>query len=363
LVSLLRDRGYLSHGLSEGEESAAWMATLPDYAFQPSASGHSLARVDALFERLLDREADPRAEASGNYVAAVGDDEQFAVAVALIAGELGFPARVVVGARLSSPEPGLRTCDGGVCQAQDLAAWTEVQSSAGDWVAVDVTPQFAQSPSLEVTQQRDPENVTEVRPDSVEEVLPPDPLQNDSASDDPVDDAAGMDLTWLWPALRIAGVVLLILALAIGPFLIVIGAKAARRRSRRTQGPAMARIAGGWDEYVDAAVDAGLDAPPTFTRGELAEAFGSPAGAELAETADRAVFSGSPSSDDDASAFWRTVDEERRRLVREQGFWRAVVRTVSLKSLFRQLGPATGARKRIAERGKHRAAEPVRLTS
>ena len=85
LVALLRERGYLSHGLSRGRGSAAWMASLPGYAFQPSASGHSLARIDALFGRLLERETDPRAEASGNYVAAVGDDEQFAVAVALIA--------------------------------------------------------------------------------------------------------------------------------------------------------------------------------------------------------------------------------------------------------------------------------------
>ena len=79
------------------------MATLPGYSFKASASGHSLARIDALFARLLERETDPRAEASGNYVAAVGDDEQFAVATALVAAELGFPARVVVGARLSAP--------------------------------------------------------------------------------------------------------------------------------------------------------------------------------------------------------------------------------------------------------------------
>ena len=60
-----------------------WMQSLPDYTFQPSASGHSLARIDALFARLLEREVDPRAAASANYVAAVGDDEQFAAAVAL----------------------------------------------------------------------------------------------------------------------------------------------------------------------------------------------------------------------------------------------------------------------------------------
>ncbi len=59
---------------------------------------------------------DPRAEATGNYVAAVGDDEQFAVATALIARELGFPARVVVGARLETADATLSTCDAGECR-------------------------------------------------------------------------------------------------------------------------------------------------------------------------------------------------------------------------------------------------------
>src|SRR5690606_18291728 len=129
---------------------------------------------------LLERESDPRAAASDNFVAAVGDDEQFAVAAALIADELGFPARVVVGARLWSDDPGVRVCESGACRAQDLSAWTEVFTDDGRWVPVDVTPQWAQSPSLEVTEQRDPENVTEVRPDSVEEVVPPAPVQEDS---------------------------------------------------------------------------------------------------------------------------------------------------------------------------------------
>ena len=189
LVGLLRERGYLSHALAVGDDTPLWMQSLADYTFQPSASGHSLARIDAMFARLLERETDPRAAASENYVAAVGDDEQFAAAVALVARELGFPSRVVVGARLASSDPALRTCEAGVCRAQDLAAWTEVQSAAGDWVAVDVTPQYDQSPSLEVTEQRNPENVTEVRPDPVEDVVPPDPVQEDSGADDRADDA------------------------------------------------------------------------------------------------------------------------------------------------------------------------------
>ncbi|MGK3953928.1 transglutaminaseTgpA domain-containing protein [Microbacterium sp. I2] len=361
LVSLMRERGYLSHGLAAGEEDSlpAWATQLSDYSFQPSASGHSLARVETMFSRLLERETDPRAEASGNFVAAVGDDEQFAVAAALMARELGFPARVVLGARLDATDAELSACDEGACRAGDLAAWTEVQSADGEWVAVDVTPQYDQSPSLDVTEQRDPENVTEVRPDSVEAVVPPEPTQEDSASDRAAEEEAAVDLAWLWPVLRIAGVVTLVLALAFGPFLIVLGAKASRRRSRRRAAAPASRIAGGWDEYVDAAVDAGRDAPRALTRSELAEAFASPSGAALATAADRAVFSTATLDAAEAEEYWATVDAERRALRRERGFWRGALATVSLRSLLRPLASESGAGLRIAERGRRRA-EPAR---
>jgi len=361
LVQLLRERGYLSHALEVGEQDPTWMRELPEYTFQPSASGHSLARVDAMFGRLLERETDPRAAASENYVAAVGDDEQFATAVALIAQELGFPARVVVGARLASAEPALATCQAGVCRARDLAAWTEVQSAAGEWVPIDVTPQFAQSPSLAVTEQRNPENVTEVRPEAVEDVVPPDPVQEDSGADDRTDDAEALDLAWLWPILRIGGIVLLVLLLVAGPFVLVGAAKAARRRARRTQGAPAVQIAGGWDEYVDSAVDSGRDASPVLTRSELAGLFATSSGEVLARDADRAVFSGAAVSSAEAQAFWRIVDAERSGLARERGVWRRIVATVSLRSFVRHLAPP-GTRSRFAERGKRRVTQPARLT-
>ena len=117
-----------------------------------------------------------------------------------------------------------------------------------------------------------------------------------------------------WPVLRIGG------ARAARPRA-RLRAVPRRRSARRPhgdgraapQGTPAARIAGGWDEYVDAAVDAGREAPRPLTRRELAEAFATPSGAELAETADRAVFSGAAAADEDAAAFWRLVDAERRR--------------------------------------------------
>lgn len=362
LVTLLRERGYLSHALDVGDTAPAWMSELPGYRFQPSAAGHSLARIDDMFDRLLEREGDPRAASTGNYVAAIGDDEQFAVAVALIARELGFPSRVVVGARLAAPDAGLSVCRDGVCRAQDLSAWTEVQSADGRWIPVDVTPQYAQSPSLEVTEQRDPENVTEVLPDPVEEVVPPDPVQEDSARDDEDEEATGLDLAWLWPILRIAGLVLLVLLLLLGPFLAVIAAKAARRRSRRRTGDVPARVASGWEEYVDAAVDAGHPAPASLTRAEFARSVASPRGEELAAVADRAVFSRAGIAESDAAEFWRRVDQERRRLRRERGFWRGLVATVSLRSFIRQLSPGADS-SRPVERGKRRGTLPARATT
>lgn len=364
LVDLLRQRGYLSHGLDGGAASEAWRAALPDYRFQPSASGHSLARVDTMFQRLLEREADPRAAASGNFVAAVGDDEQFATAVALVARELGFPSRVVLGARLSSDDPGLPTCAAGVCRARDLAAWTEVLSAAGDWIPVDATPQYAQSPSLDVTEQRDPEIVTEVRPDAVEQILPPDPVQEDaSAADRPADDG-GLSLAWLWPILRVALIVLLVLLLVAGPFAAVVVAKAARRRARRGADTPAARIAGGWDEYADAAADARRAVPRALTRAEIAAALATDGGAELALLADRAAFGGPAVrlSDADAERCWRIVDDERRALRREAGFWRGLAATVSLRSFVRQLAPVPGVRSRFAERGRRPSSRPVRPT-
>lgn len=365
LVRLLRERGFLSHALDEGEQTPVWRAGLAGYVFQPSASGHSLARIDTLFSRLIERESDPRAVASDNFVAAVGDDEQFSVAVALVARELGFASRVVVGARLTSSDPGLSTCESGTCRAKDLAAWAEVLSDDGRWIAVDATPQWEQSPSLEVTEQRDPENVTEVRPDTVEEVVPPEPVQEDSARDAPDDDAGGIDLAWLWPILRVAGIVLLVLAVVLGPFLAVLAAKASRRRGRRTTSDPVEKIAGGWEEYVDAGVDAGHPAPRELTRSELAAAFGTPSGGQLAATADRAVFAREQTTPDDAAEFWRIVDDERRRLSRERGFWRRFVTALSLRSFVRLIAPRPSRPRspRSVERGKRRPAAGGRTTT
>ncbi|WP_439591818.1 transglutaminase domain-containing protein [Microbacterium sp.] len=366
LVSLLRERGYLSHGLQSGQTAAPrWAESLGAYSLQPSASGHSLGRIETLFDRLLEREADPRAEASGNYVAGIGDDEQFAVAVALIARELGFPSRVVVGARLASGDVDVAVCPDGACRAQDMSAWAEVLSTGGDWVPIDATPQHEEAPSLEVIEQRDPENVTDVRPDAPEEILPPDPVQQDAAAPEPGDDASGVDLAWLGPTLRIVAASLLVLLLVAGPVAAVVIAKRMRRRARRSAATPAERIVGGWEEYVDAATDAGREIPHAATRAELAAVFATSEGEPLAALADRAAFAGADAGfgDDDAEAYWSRVESQRRTLTRERGFWRGVLATVSLRSIIRPLAPAPGSRTLFTERGRRQVPRPARPTS
>ncbi|MBM7751520.1 hypothetical protein JOE53_000240 [Microbacterium laevaniformans] len=329
LVTLLRSRGYLSHALRPPAVGAAWMQQLgAGYTFAPSASGHSLARIDAMFTALLAREADPAAVAADDLVAAVGDDEQFSAAVALIARELGFPARVVVGTRLTSSDPDAATCAGGVCRAGDVSAWVEVRVASGDWIPVDVTPQHVRPPRTERTEQPDPQIATSVRPDGVDEVQPQRPAQEDSAA--PTDRSDPLDLRWLWTTLGITGGVLAVLLVLAGPFAAIVIAKALRRRRRRRQDRPADAIAGGWDEYLDVAVDAGRRPPPAATRSEIAQALARPAAGTLARTADEAVFSARPMAPDEADEFWRIVEDERAALTTSR--WRRLRAAVSLRS-------------------------------
>lgn len=365
LVELLRERGYLSHSLAapDGAEAPGWAADLAGYTFQPSPAGHSLARIDQIFERLIERERN--AQGSGeSLVAAVGDDEQFAVASALIAGELGFPSRVVVGANLQGPgeEPAVGSCAAGVCRAGDLSVWAEVQSADQQWVAIDVTPQHAVLPESDLTHQQDPKEPTEVRPDTAEAVSPPDPVQQDAASQTADASDREADLGALWAALRIGGLAFLALAVLIAPFLVVVAAKAMRRRARRTRTGAADRIAGGWEEYLDHAVDGGMPAPHALTRTEIATLYATPAAGQLATRADRAVFGSDAVAASEPDEFWRIVDDERRWIRRRMGIGKRVRAAVSLRSFTRTLASPRAMTKseRSPERRKRSSYDETR---
>ncbi|MEN2740190.1 transglutaminase domain-containing protein [Microbacterium sp. X-17] len=349
LTGRLRARGYLSHALTiDQTRPPAWMGALGDYTFEPSRAGHSTDRIDALFTALLQRQNEVGANAGAALVAAPGDDEQFAVAAALIADQLGFPARIVLGARLAGGGPDTPTCQDGVCRGADMSAWIEVQDASGTWTPIDVTPQHEHPIAPDLQDRRDPQNVTDVPPENAQTVLPPDSNPVERAAEQPSSDLPA-DLSGLWATLRIGGIAVLLLVVLAAPFLAILVAKLLRRRARRRAGPAGDRVTGGWDEYVDAAVDHGGPLPAAETRQELAALYdpaATGAGTALATWADRSVFSPVTADDAESRRFWELVDAERARLARESGWWARLRARLSLRSFRRALGaPREGGAK------------------
>ncbi|MRG61472.1 hypothetical protein GE115_16565 [Agromyces sp. CFH 90414] len=310
VVDALHAEGYVSHGQA-GEVA--------------SRSGHALERLDDLVaERPI-----------------VGDGEQYAVAAALMAREIGFPARVVVGYLPGDEDAGgpargsADAADGGdavVFTGDDLQAWIEVQDAGGAWVQVDPNPEVREIP------EREPDDPTVVsRPQSIvpppEERTPVDDLGEDPAlTPDDGDDA---DDAWIAVLLGIVGWLgLIVLAGAVlaSPFLFILAAKARRRRIRRRADSAGRRIEGAWQEFADAATDHGLRVPPG-TRAEQAAAIGGLDAIVLAGVVDRALYGPGAAADGDDDRVWAAVTDLRRRLAAEVGRRRALLAAVSLGSL------------------------------
>ncbi|QNO38543.1 transglutaminase domain-containing protein [Protaetiibacter sp. SSC-01] len=297
-IENLRAEGYISHGLSPDEPA--------------SRAGHSLDRIAELFD--------------GSRM--IGDAEQYAVAAALIATRLGFPARVVVGfAPEVAPDGGETIVRGG-----DITAWIEVSTAHDGWVAIDPVPPERPIPEEE------PEEPTPIsRPESIvpPPVDRPEPREEQVDSDTTADEPAVPDSTLevLLQAARIIGIGALVILVALSPFLLVIGAKARRRQLRRKAPTPLDRIRGGWDEFADIVVDRGLAAPPSATRAEFAAAVGTLPSRVLAAVVDRAVFAPEPPSDADAERVWSAVGELRHSLDATRTRRERVRALVSVRSL------------------------------
>lgn len=347
LVNRLRARGYLSHDLEQPQAGARWVSELGSYTFVASAAGHSYDRIDRLFTALNQRAAEVGDGASdAQLVAAAGDDEQFATAVALIASTLGYPSRVVLGVRLDTADPDVApVCDGGECRGANMSAWVEVQGGDGAWIPVDVTPQHSSPVSPDISAQRDPEFASPLDPESAEAIVPPATQRGTSDDSEPPEIEEPVEPAWWLPVVHIAGLSLLALVILLGPFVAIVVWKVVRRRRRRGRAPAEA-IHGGWDEYLDVAADAGLAAMPLATRAEVARAYASPNGAVLATLTDRTTFSGREPSADDATRYWEMVEADRRHWLSTRGWFTRLRMRLSLRSLWMSQDtaePADGA--------------------
>ncbi|MCG2801148.1 MAG: transglutaminase-like domain-containing protein [Cellulomonas sp.] len=339
LATWLTETGYFSHGLT-------------DNGGYPSLAGHGAARMTQLLG------SSPM----------VGDGEQYASALALMARSLQLKARVVLGfvpgagdaataAEATSPDGTIEV------RAKDVQAWVEVAFAGHGWVAFDATPATTRTPTQD--QQDAP---SEPQPQVVQPPLPvQDPVtspQNDSEQPqtDAPPDGNGRSV-WL-RVLVWGGAGLLGLLLLASPVLLVLALKARRHAHRRRAARPEVAVAGAWDELVDTARDLRVATSPVATRTEcardLAERFevpvtsvrdAGPAGAvaaaggptsgtglrerlvHLAVRADRAVFAPDPPTPDEVDRYWGQVDEAVADL-RGTVPWRGRARAaVSLRSL------------------------------
>lgn len=302
--------GYVSHGL-EGDESK-------------SRSGHA---IDRLVELATEGPM-------------VGDGEQYAVAAALMARQIGFPTRVVVGylpgqADTDASDTGeAEASETTIFRSADFQAWIEVQDSHGAWLSVDPNP----DPQREIPD-KEPDQPTIVsRPQSA--LPPPDertPIEDlDSEPELALDDRDDGLEPWvaaLLAALSVAGVAVLGLAVIFSPFFAIIVAKVRRRRLRRRAATPVERIEGGWQEFADTAADYGYPIRPNATRAEQAATVGGLAPLVLASVVDRAVFApGDPAEGDDRRV-WDTVDELQERLAAPRTRRERLMAAISLTSL------------------------------
>jgi len=268
----------------------------------------------------------------------VGNDEQYAAVFALVANQLGVPARLVIGASVP---------DGGAVRGQDVHVWVEVLSSDGSWVGVPETV-FMPDRTKKPDQQEPPaaENLDT-------KVVPPPPASRPPGSADALGtaDAGAEGLidspadpervvpAWLLATARIAGPPLAgVLAICA----VIVLAKAVRRRRRRSQGAPTARLAGGWREIVDRAADLGTPVPAVATRREQGFGLSALGVRELADAADAGVFGPGEPSEAEVSDYWSRVDEARKAMASSYSRWQRWRAAVSLRSLLgsRQLRKA-----------------------
>ena len=260
----------------------------------------------------------------------IGDDEQYAVAMALMARQLGIPARVVMG---FYPDASKNTTGSWAVTGSEAHVWVEVAFEGAGWVAFDPTPDRAKTPNTDVPQPKS---------DPKPQVLPPPEQANNTADDnkDIVNDQRKQksNTTPAWVAIAeiIASVVGGAAVLA-SPFVLVIALKK-RRRKRRLGDVLMSdRAHGGWLEVVDRATDLGRTFDPIATRRETSSAietaFPDVGSVAVAERIDAGVFGAAEPSTEEVASLWTEVDAVLGRMSGSVPRWRRLLSAVSPRSL------------------------------
>lgn len=305
LQSALRflQAGYVSHGQA-------------DEVF--SRSGHSVERLDLLTQE------EPM----------VGDAEQYAVAFAILAREVGFPSRVVTGYVDASGD--------GQLQGSELTAWVEVQDHQRGWVGIDPNPEPRETQKQQKSKQNSialPRNVPPPEVPRQEDTVTPD---MDETPQNPLAPPSELSLivaaVWWW-TWRIG----LTLILLTSPLWILVLVEALRRYARRRSDRRRLSVTGGWAEMRDEVIDAGHPVDWADTRSEVASGTGRAAVMVLARRADELSFAPRAAQREEVDEYWKGVraarkdlrlGRTRRQRWRQRYSWRSVARW--MKETFRR---------------------------
>ncbi|MGF3057488.1 transglutaminase-like domain-containing protein [Microbacterium sp. YY-01] len=281
LETYLAEGGFFSHGL-EGEVI--------------SRAGHGAERILTLL--------------GGDQM--IGDDEQYAVTMALLAREVGIPARVVMG---FYPDDDREMSDPLTIRGDDVHAWVEVNFAGFGWVEFNPTPSEDKLPNDQTTKPKaDPKpQVLQPPPPPQEPVDLPPTLPDERESEDETENP----FAYLGLILVVAISLMALIALLLSPFIIIGAWKAARRRKRRLAERSADRISGAWDEITDRATDYGVRFSQGATRTEEAvtvtESFAEETMGQkiavLAQRADADVFGPSDPSPEQIDEYWAQADD------------------------------------------------------
>lgn len=300
----------------------------------PSTSGHSAARITKL---LSSKEM-------------VGDDEQYASAMVLMARQLGIPARVVMGFYLDEKDPANGSARVEM-KGSDVHAWVEVNFAGQGWVTFNPTPDKDHVPNPP-----EPQEASKPKPQVLQP--PPPPQEPADVPADSAPDALDTDGkknnqdSTLGAILRILGLAAIPLLVIAVPLILILLLKARRRKKRHTRGLPADRVSGGWSEVMSLATDlgAGLDVKGTRRETALSLYSAFPQSQEtttvLAERADAAIFGPGQPSEEEVATYWQKVDHSLKGMSGSVGFFKRLRAKFSPRSLVLD-AKARAAQKRI----------------
>lgn len=249
-----------------------------------------------------------------------GTPEQYATLVTLVARQLGVPARVVTGFRVTPP--GSKSLlPAGTYQVTPADAWTwvEIPVVGSGWVVLDAAPGHFAGPRQRASVGTTSSPVPTLTP-TRNALITQGNAGHAVATESAVPGSHGGSNDLLLTVLIVVAALILFAALAI-----VLLRKQVRASRRRHLPDPRRRLVGAWQEGIDLLRESGLPELSTLTSAEIAfetaRRFGpEPAGHAhyLGSSANAAVYSQTAVIDDaDADAAW-AAERELRHAVRRQ---------------------------------------------